>query len=240
MNLRRFAGKVLSGWYIVRSKIHPSFSQAGEDQVMRYLFGLLKITNPTYLDIGTNHPYIGNNTFYFYIRGAKGVCVEPDPSFYSLIKRNRSRDVVIQAGVSTGSADRAELYVFPHPYSGWNTFLKEEAEKRVKETGVNIKKTEVVPLLHINDVIRKYFRPCPNLISIDVEGLDLAILKSIDFQSYRPEVMCVESVTFSMKNEETKVSEITDFLHSTGYFLFADTHINSIFCRSDAYKKTTQ
>lgn len=240
MNLQRFAGKVLSGLYILKSQIHPSFSQAGEDQVIRYLFGLLKIVKPTYLDIGTNHPYIGNNSFYFYIRGGSGVCVEPDPSFYLLIKKNRSRDVVIQAGVSTGSANNADLYVFPHPYSGWSTFLREEAEKRSKETGIPIEKTEKVRLVNINDLFRQYFHPHPNLLSIDVEGLDLAILQSIDFEQYKPEVICAESITFSMSNEETKLSAITDFLNSKGYFLFADTHINSIYCRNDVYKKARQ
>jgi len=200
----------------------------------------LRIAKPTYLDVGTNHPYIANNSFYFYLRGSRGVCVEPDPSFYSLIKKHRSRDVIIQAGVSTASAEKAELYVFPFPYSGWNTFLKDEAETRSKETGIAIEKTVAVPLVHINELIRQYFQPHPNLLSIDVEGLDLDILKSIDFELYKPEVICVESITFSMSNQENKINEISDFLISKGYFLFADTHINSIFCRLDAYKKTSE
>jgi FkbM family methyltransferase len=240
MNFRRFAGKVLSGWYIVTSKIHPSFSQAGEDQIIRYLFELLKIANPSYLDIGANHPVIGNNSFYFYIRGGRGVCVEPDPSFYSVIKKKRPRDIVLQTGVNTGSAEKAELYIFPHPYSGWNTFVREEAEKREKETGIAVKKTEWVSLVNINDVIQKYFHPHPNLLSIDVEGLDLAIVQSMNFALYKPEVICIESITFSMTNEEVKINDVIDFLNSKGYFLFADTHINSIFCRTDAFKQKRQ
>jgi hypothetical protein len=146
----------------------------------------------------------------------------------------------LQAGVSTGSAEKAELYVFPHPYSGWNTFLKNEAEARSKETGIAIEKTVFVPLVQVNKLMQQYFHPYPNFISIDVEGLDLDILKSINFELYNPEVICVESITFSMSNEERKINEISDFLNSKGYFLFADTHINSIFCRLDAYKKTTE
>jgi len=236
MNLKRFLGKLLSAWYIIRSKVRPSFSQAGEDQVIQFLLAQLRITSPTYLDIGTNHPFIGNNSFYFYIRGAKGVCIEPDPSFYPLIKKYRSRDVVIQAGVNVGPAKEAELYIFPHPYSGWNTFLKEEAQKRENETGVPVMKVETIPLIHINDVMGQYFQPHPNFLSIDVEGLDLDILKSIDFTLYKPEVICAESITFSMTNEEIKINTLADFLTTKGYFLFADTHINSIFCRNDIYK----
>jgi FkbM family methyltransferase len=237
MNPKRFAGKLLSAWHTIRAKVQPSYSQAGEDQVVRYLFELLKIADPTYLDIGTNHPFLGNNSFYFYNRGGKGVCVEPDPSFYDLIRKHRSRDVIIQAGVNVGDRDRGELYIFPHPYSGWNTFSKQEAENRQGQTGVRIVEAQLVPFIHINDLMKNYFNPYPNFLSIDVEGLDLAILKSIDFETYKPEVICIETITFSMNNEEIKINEIADFLKTKSYFLFADTHINSVFCRRDAYKK---
>jgi len=236
MNLRRFAGKLRSAWLTIRMKARPSFSQAGEDQVVRYLFEQLKIPKPTYLDIGANHPVVGNNTYYFYLRGCSGVCIEPDPFFFSLLKSHRPRDIVIPAGVNTGASDRGDLYIFPHPYSGWNTFLKEEAEERERQTGVRIKEKRLVQFIHINELMSKYFNKHPNFLSVDVEGLDLAILQSLDFTNHRPEVICVESVTFSMTNKENKITGPADFLQTKGYFLFADTHINSIFCRTDAYK----
>ena len=62
-------------------------------------------------------------------------------------------------------------------------------------------------MVHINDVIAKYFDPYPNLLSIDVEGLDIDILKSMNFHAYKPEVICVESITFSTTNEETRIAE---------------------------------
>ena len=66
MNIQRFFGKCLSAYYIITSKAQPDFSQAGEDRLVSYLFNSLRIPKPTYLDIGTNHPIIGNNTYYFY------------------------------------------------------------------------------------------------------------------------------------------------------------------------------
>jgi hypothetical protein len=46
----------------------------------------------------------------------------------------------------------------------------------------------------------------------------------------------VESITFIMSNKEKKVHDISQFLESKGYFAFGDSHVNTIFCRSDAYK----
>ena len=50
---------------------NESFSQAGEDRVVRYLFNSLNIWNPTYLDIGANYPVSGNNTYLFIKMEAK-------------------------------------------------------------------------------------------------------------------------------------------------------------------------
>jgi FkbM family methyltransferase len=236
MNIRRFLGKCLSASYIVRTRAQPSFSQAGEDQVVRYLFEKLNIARPTYLDIGTNHPVLGNNTYYFYLRGSKGICIEPDPDYYALIRKNRRRDVVLQVGIGSEEAREALLHVFPHPYSGWNTFSKEEAISRGQESGVNFVKTMKIPLLTIDSVIEKYFDPHPNFISVDVEGMDLAILRALDFSRFKPEVICAETITFSTRNEEEKLDDIAIFLKDKGYFVFGDTRINTIFCRADAYK----
>ncbi len=236
MNLQRIRGKLFAAWQIMQGKIYPSCSQAGEDQLIRYLFySCLGNEQPTYLDIGANHPFSCNNTYYFYSRGSSGVCVEPDPAFFSLLKKYRKRDTVLQAGVGLYNRTEADLYVFPGRCAGWNTFSKEEAEIRVKDSGVQIEKVVKVPMININDLIAKHFTSCPNLISIDVEGLDLEILQSIDFSKYKPEVICVESITFSTNNREEKISAIPEFMRSQGYFAFGDTHVNTIFCREDVF-----
>lgn len=204
---------------------------------MRYLLNdCLKIVAPTYLEIGTHHPVWGNNTYYFYSRGSKGVCIEPDIRYEKLIRKYRKRDVFLRAGVSTSSQASADFFIFPKGYSGWNTLLKEEAEERQAKTGITFKTVEI-QLLNINDVIKNYFSNCPNIISIDVEGLDLDILKSLDFEKYQPDIICAESITFSTTNEATKINDIADFITSKGYFVFGDTFVNTIFCRKDAFKK---
>jgi hypothetical protein len=95
-----------------------------------------------------------------------------------------------------------------------------------------------VTLKPVNSIIEEYFKPHPNFISLDVEGLDLDILQSLDFQKYKPEVICVETVTFGyLNNTEEKISSISDFMHLKGYITYADTHVNTIFCRADLFKK---
>ena len=84
--------------------------------------------------------------------------------------------------------------------------------------------------------MKQYFSPHPNFISLDVEGLDLQILQSLDFEKFKPEVICVETITFGyMNNTEMKINEIADFMSTKGYSIYADTHINTIFCRKDLF-----
>jgi hypothetical protein len=69
-----------------------------------------------------------------------------------------------------------------------------------------------------------------------VEGLDLEILQSLDFEKYRPEVFCVETLTFSPDHTGSKISTILDLMNAKGYMIYADTNVNTIFCRQDLYK----
>ena len=137
MNIRRFFGKCLSAYYIIKAKAQPGFSQAGEDQLVRYLFNTLKIPKPSYLDIGVNHPIIGNNTYYFYLRGSRGVCVEPDPGFYSLIKKHRRRDVILQTGIGSEKNPGMDLYSIPATLTAAGIpFSADEASGRKRESGI--------------------------------------------------------------------------------------------------------
>jgi FkbM family methyltransferase len=235
MNLQRFLSKCRSAYKILTAKATVSYSQSGEDVIINYLFSTYNITNPTYLEIGTNWPVKCNNTFYFYNRGCRGVCIEPDREMYELIKRTRPHDTVLNIGIGLSDVKEAVFYLFPGEVNGWSTFSKEEAQIREKESGIKPKEV-IVPLRNINSIIEENFSPYPNFISLDVEGLDLEILKSMDFNRFRPEIICVETITFSINNTEEKINDIAAFMQSKGYIAYADTHINTIFCKKELFK----
>ncbi len=51
-----------------------------------------------------------------------------------------------------------------------------------------------MPLVNINTLMQEQLGGAPNFLSIDTEGLDLGILKTMDFDRYRPDVICVETL----------------------------------------------
>lgn len=219
-----------------KKEVHQkiTYAQGGEDILVDYIFDkYLKIPNPTYLDIGAYHPYALSNTAYFYEKGSSGVCVEPDPFLFDNIKKHRSRDTCLNAGIGGEAEEYAEFFIMGA--KTLNTFSRSEAE-RYQSFGVHkIKEVIQIPLLSINKVIEDHFHPFPNFISIDVEGLDLEIIRTLNFDRYRPQVFCIETLTYAEDGTEQKISGIIEYMISKGYFLYADTYINSIFVDLQAW-----
>ena len=154
---------------------------------------------------------------------------------YNKIKKTRPNDKVLNIGIGLTTEQEADFYLFPNELNAWSTFSKQEADFRSLETGIDyiIKN---VTLKGINEIIEHNFDKHPNFISIDVEGLDLEILQSLDFVKYKPEVICVETITFGyLNNNEKKINSIQEFMLSKDYAVYADTHINTIFCRKDLF-----
>jgi hypothetical protein len=120
-----------------------------------------------------------------------------------------------------------------------NTFSKEEAERYQSYGNQKIEIVIEIPLLNLEDILRKYFHPCPDFISLDAEGLDLAILKSLDLNRFRPAVFCIETIKYTEDKSELKnlkILEISDIMESQGYMTYADTHINTIYVDAEAFK----
>ena len=82
-----------------------SFSSDGEDYVLSKILGGIK--NGNYIDIGANHPILHSNTFSFYLRGWRGVCVDPIPSLVNKFRFYRSDDVFLSAGLDSNGSNKS-------------------------------------------------------------------------------------------------------------------------------------
>lgn len=210
-----------------------SYSQCGEDLIVDHIFMWLGIERPGYLDIGAHHPKYLSNTYRLYSRGSSGICIEPDPILFRRIARVRRRDVCLNIGIGTDTRTQGDFYIMTS--RTLNTFSKEEAERCQNFGSQRIESIVTIPLVPINEVIRKHCKVMPNFISLDVEGLDFQILKTFDFDQYRPEVFCLETITFTENNTESKMEDMIDFMKARGYFVYADTYLNTIFVDAVAW-----
>lgn len=207
-----------------------SYAQQGEDialwQILRLVLG---IERPTYLDIGAHHPVANNNTYYFYERGSRGVLVEPNPALHGLLEQLRPRDVLVRAGIGVTAQAEADFYIIGGSEDAQlNTFSPQQAEALVTRSNgrYRIERVMKIPLLGINDLMRKHWNGPPNLLSLDTEGFDLAILRSLDLERLRPDVVCVESVEIGGRRV---LADIMQFMAQAGYEARGGSFINTIF-----------
>lgn len=206
-----------------------SYSQCGEDLIVKYIFDSLDVHEPRYLDIGAHHPSYLSNTYIFYKSGSSGVNIEPDPQLFSYINKCRPRDININVGIAD-QRDTLDFYVMTS--STLNTFSLIEA-KNAESEKVKIDKIIQITVVPINDILKEHFSQMKlDFLSLDVEGLDMKILQSFDFSICRPKVICVETITYSEKRDGKNVKEIELLLIGKGYFAYANTHINTIFVDS--------
>jgi FkbM family methyltransferase len=211
-----------------------SYSQCGEDLVLQQLLSVLRLQDFRYLDIGAHHPSYLSNTYFFYLQGASGVCVEPDPSLFEEFPKLRPRDTHLNCGVGV-EPGFANFFVMSTPTL--NTFSSEEASRYVSSGNYFIRSQKKIEILTINHIIENNFLACPNLVSLDIEGWDLIVLKSLDFQRYRPEVFCIETLSFTEDNSERKLTEVIEFMHQNDYITYGDTYINTIFVDRACWEK---
>jgi len=199
-------------------KPNISFAKSGDDiQLMM----LLNEKSPgTYVDVGCWHPKQASNTYFFYLRNWKGICIDPNPELIKLYKKFRPNDHFINAGI--GASDESLDY-FMFKESSMNTFSEDFYEK-YKIHSPLIKKVKI-PLVSLKEVLDKNLNENDRLdfFDVDVEGFDLEVLKTNDWKKYRPKIIIIES---DIPLKEDLDSEIVHYLALQDYRLIGKSIIH--------------
>lgn len=186
------------------------------------------IEKPSYLDIGAHHPFNISNTALLYQRGSRGVNIEANPLLMEAFCRHRNEDVNVNCGISP-KAGELDFYMFSDG-SGLNTFDPVERDQTVA-SGQPVQKVTAIDTITIDEAVHLYCKDkWPNLLTIDVEGLDYDILKGANFRFSRPEIVCVETRRHASQKMRAMMNE-----HN--YWLSARLAENMIFVHGDQYQK---
>jgi hypothetical protein len=119
-----------------------------------------------------------------------------------------------------------------------NTFSEKEIKLYQEHyNGVSVRKKIKVKTSTLQDILKAHFSAGLDFLSIDIEGLDYAILQTLDFEKYRPKVICVETMVYGKKNSLKKSPEVLRLLVKNDYFVYADTYVNTIFVDKRSWKE---
>ncbi len=206
-----------------------SYSQQGEDMILHSLFQ----TRATgfYVDVGAHHPVRYSNTYYFYRRGWSGINIDAMPGSMAPFRRFRPRDVNIEAGVA---AERGVLPYYRFDEPGVNGFAFDEDRLRELSESFKFRDKIEVETFPLAEILEKHVPRGRQIdfMTIDVEGLDLQVLRSNDWTAYRPAVVVAEDLA-AFTLAAVVNSPLSRYLGDLGYEACAKGHHSTIYARRD-------
>lgn len=204
--------------YVFR-KFHVSFSTSGEDVLLQKLLSR-HVQSRFYVDIGAYHPVRFSNSYFFYLRGWRGICVDANPRAISYFQKHRPRDICINKGLSDGKSV-LKYYNLADRHATMSSFDYELIEKEGLVTQIReVIEIECVTLEDLLDHSLPTPSPHIDFLSLDVEGYDTKVLRGNNWKKYRPTVICVETRDFL---KDCLNNEVASFLDGKGYELIGKT-----------------
>tara|TARA_B100001564_G_C20660467_1_gene681259 strand:- start:2448 stop:3137 length:690 start_codon:yes stop_codon:yes gene_type:complete len=183
-----------------------TYSMEQEDiEILKYLNTVKK---GFYVDVGAYHPIHLSNTFLLYKKQWRGINI--DISSFSIDLFNYARPDDINLNIAISNKDELVTFYFQKKLSQLSTIKKDVAKERIqgeiKEKKIMSNKLTTI----LNKT--KYNNRKIDFLNVDIEGADFEALKSLDFEIYRPKLICAE-----ITDNEIENSEIFLFLKNLNY-----------------------
>lgn len=184
-------------------------SQNGEDVLVHRFFGGRR--DGFFVEIGAYDGVGFSNTYFLEALGWHGVLIEPVPEHAEACRRQRPYSRVVQAACGLGGGTIGFKVVRGENGVGTLSYMgnQPDHEQRIRREGGTIDEVRV-PLLPLEAILGS---PTPRigLLSIDVEGAELGVLRSADISSLKPDLIVIEDQTLGA---DRRVEEL---LISAGY-----------------------
>lgn len=164
------------------------FAQFGEDRLLWQLFGGKR--DGFFIEVGANHPTLGSQTCFLERQGWRGILVEPLPQNCRLLREQRPGSRVFQLALAAPEQrGQATFYVATEmdTLSG----LRPDDERSYTKLEVEVRT--------LDDVLAECDPPRIDLLSIDVEGTELEVLRGFSLERYQPAVLLLEDHLQSLK-----------------------------------------
>lgn len=198
------------------------YSQYGEESIILDFFG--QDSKGMVVDIGAADGIRYSNSRYLISElGWSGILVEPHPTYFDNINelyKDADSVTTINAAVYSEEGEMP-FYVYGRDeHAQVSTLSKEFKERVVKVHGDKFEENPtMVSVIRLSTVLQEAGKV--DFLSVDCEGVDMDVIKSNDWDIYRPSLVCVEH---SMPKEK-----LHDYMNSVGYTFLQATQGNTFF-----------
>jgi FkbM family methyltransferase len=198
-----------------------SYGQTGQDVLAEYILQKHRRIPPgsdykgCFVDVGCCFPVKASNTYFFYERGWRGICIDANPVMQERFEKARPEDKFILAGIGPDETTKP-FYTFTNPQ--WNTF---DVRRSTKMPQVFLGAIEVT-IRRLESILDDSLEPGRKIdfLSLDIEGMELAALRSLNLQKYRPSLITLEIICPIAKILQ---QDATKYLTENGYQLMSHT-----------------
>lgn len=203
-----------------------SYAQNLEDYHLDRVFGDQK--TGTYIDVGGGHPLADNVSFWFYLKGWRGLVVEAQENLADMYRHLRPEDRVVSclAGRSNGEA---EFHVVERLH-GFSSTVRELAAGAA-QFGAPYR-TIMKPMRTLASLIDEAGIRTIDFLKIDVEGAEAEVLAGMDFSRHRPRVICLEAARPGDMAQNAQDWEAALVAH--GYAFAFDDRLNRFYVADEA------
>ena len=173
-----------------------------------------------FVEVGANDPQKLSQTWKLEQRGWTGLLIEPIPELCERLRQARPNSQVIQAACGapeeTGEAD---------------FYVASDSEKSTLRTDMldfptPVQRVERVRVRTLDDILQQCQLPRIDFVSVDVEGLQLSVLRGLTLSKYRPALLMVEDHLTDLRTHR--------FLTQRNYRLVKRTGLNNWYLPADA------
>ncbi len=195
-----------------------SYAQEGEDMILWYLFE--NRTSGFYVDVGAHHPARFSNTYFLYQRGWRGINIDAMPGSMKLFDRYRPLDINLEQAVSEIPGELT-YYLFNEPaLNGFDARLSRERDAQ-STNAYRIVSTRKLKTKRLDAILDEFLPEGQSIdfLSIDVEGLDMEVLRSSNWKRYCPQIVLIE--VLNGRFPDLLSSEVSRFMGEQGYTIFS-------------------
>lgn len=207
-----------------------SYAQEGEDILLKRIFDMRKKYRGFFVDVGAHHPYRFSNTYLFYQKGWSGINIDAMPDSMKAFKKVRPRDINLEIPISD-QKQTLTYYAFSEP--ALNGFSKELSEKRAGLEHLKLLYTKEIETFTLEEILDQHLPTNQSIdfLTVDVEGLDFEVIRSINLEKYTPKVILVEVLKDSLSTIDQ--NPMLAYLEAHGYALSAKTVNTAFFVHQD-------
>jgi FkbM family methyltransferase len=200
-----------------------SFSQIGEDRLIRHLLSERRGPRGIYVDIGAFDPARYSNTLLLHKAGWRGINVDPNPEAIERFNAARPEDINVCAAAS--DREKPVEYLL---YAGVATNrIVEPGGKESSVLGEAPLRRIPMTTRTLSSFLEEHATGAGiDLLNVDCEGEDLKVLQGLDWQRWRPYLVCVEA------HGSADRDEVSAFLVERGYELVGRMLVTLVFRRT--------